>query len=300
MASRPNHKRTQVKQPSRMGARPLSRKARSVRAHGPAAAALLLLGAFGPAHALVLGVTEGVTYKATDNQIEAKFAPLAEALSAALKQPVTIKMLSTYNASREAMAQQQVDVVFVHPAHLALEAVKGGKYKSIAWTTGYTDYKVSLLCKGTAQPISNWQELNGKSLVMPDADSITSVITRAMLRDNGLKDGAVKVSNTRYQEAVPFYVENGFTTYGATASSGVVKAWEGAGGKTCAQSRPVPIKQWLASSKLDAATAAQVREALLDFTHNDAGKRALTQVGYSGFQAPAADVEKSLMGWLGI
>jgi len=283
-----------------MGARPLSRNAARAPMRWPALAVLSLLGFGGTAQALVLGVTEGVTYKATDNQIEARFAPIAEALSAALRQPVTIKMLSVYNASRAAMAQQQVDLIFVHPAHLALEAVKSGGYKSIAWTAGYTEYKVSLLCKGSAQPIANWQEMNGKSLVMPDPDSITSVITRAMLRDKGLKDGSVKVSNTRYQDAVPFYVENGFTTYGATASSSVIKAWETGGGKTCAQSRPVPIKQWLASTRLDAATVAQVRDTLLELNHNDAGKRALAPAGYSGFLAPAPDVEKSLMGWLGI
>jgi len=288
-------------QPSQMDARPPSRNARrGTSLRWSALAALLLLAAGGPAQALVLGVTEGVTYKATDNQIETKFTPIAEALSAALKQPVTIKMLSTYDASRAAMAQQQVDVIFVHPAHLALEAVKSGKYKSLAWTAGFTDYKVSLLCKGSAQPITNWKDVSGKSLVMPDPDSITSVITRAMLRDKGLAADSVKISNTRYQDAVPFYVENGFTTYGATASASVIKEWESAGGKTCAQSRPVPIKQWLASTKLDPASAALVRDTLLELGHSDAGKRALTQAGYNGFLAPTPDVEKSLMGWLGI
>ncbi|HSV59650.1 MAG TPA: PhnD/SsuA/transferrin family substrate-binding protein [Variovorax sp.] len=263
------------------------------------ALAALLLGSAASAQTLVIGVTEGVTYRATDNEIEAKFAGIAEALSKSLKQPVTIKVVSSYNSSRAAMQQQQVDLLFVHPAHLAFEAVKSGRYKTIAWTAGFTEYKVSFLCKD-AQPISNWKEFAGKSLVMPDPDSITSVITRAMLREQGLPEGSVKVSNTRYQDAVPFYVQNGFTAYGATASSGVIKAWKGTGGKTCAESRPVPIKQWLASTKLDAATSAAVRETLLDLGNNDNGKRALTPSGYSGFTAPSAEIEKTLMTWLGI
>lgn len=265
----------------------------------PLLAALLLASAATSAQGLVVGVTEGVTYRATDPEIEARFAPIAEALGKALKQPVTIKVLSTYGASRAAMQAQQVDLVFLHPAHLAFEATKSGRYKSVAWTAGYTDYKVSFLCKD-AQPITNWKEVAGKSLVTPDPDSITSVITRAMLREQGLAEGSVKLSNTRYQDAVPFYVQNGFTTYGATASAGVIKAWKGSGGKTCAESRPVPIKQWLASSKLDANTTAQLRETLLELSSSDAGKKALAASGYSAFIAPSAELEKTLTAWLGV
>ncbi len=262
-------------------------------------AAAFLLAAVAPAHALVIGVTEGVTYKATDSQIEAKFEPIAEALGKALKQPVTIKILSSYRDAREALKQGQVDLAFVHPAHVAFEATKGGSYKTLAWTAGFTEYKVSFLCKDL-QAISNWKEVAGKSLVMPDPDSITSVITRAMLREQGLQEGAVKTTNTRYQDAVPFYVQNGFAVYGATASAGVVKAWKSGGGKTCAESRAVPIKQWLASSRLDANAVATARDTLLGLGQSEGGKRALATSTYSGFVAPSADVEKTLMTWLGI
>jgi len=262
-------------------------------------AALLLLGTAASAHALVLGITEGVTYRATDNQIEARFEPIADVLSKALKQPVTIKVLSSYAGAREALRQQQVDVAFLHPAHVAFEATKSGRYKTLAWTAGFTEYKVSLLCNEQA-PISDWKSVSGKALVMPDADSITAVITRAMLREQGVGQEAMKLSNTRFQDAVPFYVQNGFAAYGATASAGVIKAWKTTGGKTCAESRAVPIKQWLGSSKLDAATVDALRSALIDLGQTDAGKKALATVTYTGFVAPSPDVEKSLATWLGI
>jgi phosphonate transport system substrate-binding protein len=261
--------------------------------------AALLLTAVTSAHALVIGVSEGVSYEVSDSQIAARFEPIAEALSKALKQPVTVKVLNSYNTAREALKQQQVDLAFVHPSHVALEAIKGGHYQAFAWTTGYTDYKVSFLCK-EAQPISNWKTVAGKQLVMPDADSITSVITRAMLREQGLQGTAVKVTNTRFQEAVPFYVQNGFAAYGATAAAGVIKTWKDGGGKVCAESRGVPIKQWLASRKLDAATVGAAREALLGLAQSDAGRRALSTSSYTGFVAPSTDVEASLMTWLGI
>lgn len=259
----------------------------------------LLLTAGASAHALVIGVTEGVSYQVTEAQIAPRFEPIAEALGKALKQPVTVKVLISYNSAREALKKKEVDLVFIHPAHVALEAIKAGNYKALAFTAGYTDYKVSFLCK-QPQPISNWKDVAGKSLVLPDVDSITSVITRAMLREHGVAESAVKVTNTRFQDAVPFYVTNGFAAYGATASAGVVKTWTEGGGKVCAESRGVPIKQWLVSTKADAATVATVRETLLGLGQGDAGKRALAASGYAGFVAPAGNAEADLMRWLGI
>ncbi len=287
------------KAPAAIGRNEPALRARASAIAGRWLAPMILLAAGGSAHALVIGVTEGVTYRASDSEIEARFAPIAEVLSKTLKQPMTIKVLSSYGSAREALKQQQVDLAFVHPAHVAFEATKGGGYKGLAWTAGFTEYKVSFLCKDLP-PISNWKEIAGKTLVVPDPDSITSVITRAMLREQGLQEGAVKLSNTRYQDAVPFYVQNGFTAYGATASAGVIKAWKTSGGKTCAESRAVPIKQWLMSSKLDATTAATVREALLQLGQSEGGKRALAASSYSGFVAPSVEIEKTLTAWLGI
>jgi phosphonate transport system substrate-binding protein len=263
-----------------------------------AAAALLALVAT-RAHAFVLGVTEGVTYRATDNQTEARFAPIAEALGKALKQPVTVKVLSSYDALRAALKQQEVDLAFVHPAHVALQAVKSGQYRTLLWTAGFTEYKVYFLCKD-AQPIADWAGVVGRSFVMPDPDSITAQMTRAMLREHGVQEAQVKLQTTRYQDAVPFYVENGFAAFGATAAKGVIKDWKDKGGKTCAESRGVPIKQWIASTQLDAATVSSVREALMSMPQSDAGKKALSASGYTGFIAPSNDLEAQLTAWLGL
>lgn len=247
------------------------------------------------AHALTMGVTEGVTYKATDSEIEARFEGIEKAISVATKQPVKIVVYSKYNALRDALKSGAVDFAFIHPTHVALEAIQSGNYKAMAWTAGFTEYKVSLLCKEAAEPIKNWSSVSGKAMVMPDADSITSVMTRAMLKENGLKPADVRVQNTRYQDAVPFYVENNFSVYGATASNGVIKAWKEKGGKTCAESRAMPIKQWVVSSGLAPSTASAVRDALLGMEG-----AALGSSGYKKFVAPSSEQEKSLIAWLGI
>ena len=50
-----------------------------------AAGALVAAGA--SAHAFVIGVSEGVSYDVSDAQVTARFEPIAEVLSKALKQP---------------------------------------------------------------------------------------------------------------------------------------------------------------------------------------------------------------------
>ena len=249
--------------------------------------------------ALTLSVTEGVTYRASDAEIEAKFAPIAKAISAATKQPVKILVISSYNGLRDALKQGQLDIAFIHPAHVSFEAIKAGGYKSAAWTTGFTDYKVSFLCN-ESQPITTWSSLEGKGLVTPDTDSITAVMTRAMLREKAVDTKSVNVQVTRFQDAVPFYVDNKFASYGATASGAVIKTWKEKGGKTCAQSRGMPIKHWLVSSKLDTASSAAVRDSLLTMDQTEFGKKALLASGYKGFIATDNATEKTLTGWLGL
>ena len=47
-------------------------------------------------------------------------------------------------------------------------------------------------------------------------------MVRAVLRDAGLGANDVSMAYTRYQDAVPFFVENKLTSVGATAAAGVL------------------------------------------------------------------------------
>lgn len=250
------------------------------------------------AQALVIGVTEGITYRTSEREIRERFEPIGEALSRVLKEPVTVRVISSYDGMRAALAAQEVDVAFIHPAHVALAAVKAGTYRSAAWTAGYTDYRVSFLCYG--QPLKNWSELNGKRLVTPDPDSITAVMVRAMLRENDVPPGAVNVETTRYQDAVPFYVEHGFADYGATAAKAVIADWKKRGGQVCAESKPVPIKQWIVSTRLNPAAAQMIGAALTSLSESEAGRKALASSTYTGFVAPDPERERQIITWLGI
>ena len=265
-----------------------------------AVAAWLALAAPSAAAAdLVFSVTEGITYYQTNKEIAARFQPLTELLARALKRPVRIVIVSAYDDVRAGLARQEYDLAFIHPAHVALAAVKAGKYKSVAWTAGYTDYAVSMLMNKD-QPFTRLEDLRGRTVVSPDPDSITAAMLRAMLRDQKLGAADVKIVTTRYQDAVPFYVEYGFADAGATAAKAVVQAWTQKGGKVLLSSRPVPIKQMIASTKLSADDEQQIHGVLLGLAQSDGGRNALTTLGYKGFVDPSRDEEEKVIAWLGL
>ncbi|HWZ73998.1 MAG TPA: PhnD/SsuA/transferrin family substrate-binding protein [Casimicrobiaceae bacterium] len=248
---------------------------------------------------LVFAITEGITYYQTNKEIAARFQPLTELLARALKRPVHTVVVSAYDDLRAGLARQEYDLAFVHPAHVALAAIKAGKYKSVAWTTGYTDYAVSLLMNKD-QSFTRLEDLRGRTIVSPDPDSITAAMLRAMLRDQKLGAADVKIVTTRYQDAVPFYVEYGFAHAGATAAKAVVQSWTQKGGKVLLSSRPVPIKQMIASTMLSADDEQQIHAVLLGLAQSDAGRSALTVLGYKGFAEPSREDEEKAIAWLGL
>ena len=151
-------------------------------------------------------------------------------------------------------------------------------------------------------------DLAGHTLVTPDPDSITAVMVRAMFRTEKVATtdakepaaGTVRIISTRYQDAVPFYLENGFAQAGATAANAVVKAWTDKGGKVMVRSRAVPIKQVIASTRLPADEQQKIRDALVNLRDARAGARRSTASGIAASAAPNPDVEAATMAWLGM
>jgi ABC-type phosphate/phosphonate transport system substrate-binding protein len=204
-----------------------------------------------------------------------------------------------YDDVRAGLARQAYDLAFIHPAHVAMAEIKVGRYRPVAWTSGYTDYAVSLLAKGD-EPVRDLNDLKGRKLVTPDPDSITAVMVRAMLRTQNLRSDDLKILTTRYQDAVPFYLEYGFANVGATAANAVVKGWTDKGGKVVLRSRGVPIKQFIASSRLTSEERERIRDVLIGLPQSEPGRRALTASGYKAFVATDAEVEEKTIAWLGL
>ena len=149
-------------------------------------AGLFAAGAAAQGPSLTLAVTEGVTYQATPKEIRDKFAPLAEYIGKATGRRVKVVLVPAYDDLRAGLAKQEYDLAFVHPAHVAMAADQGrGVTGAIAWTSGFTEYTVSLLTKAGA-PLKTLGDLRGNTIVTPDPDSITAVMVRAMFRTGNL------------------------------------------------------------------------------------------------------------------
>src|SRR5678815_5196605 len=121
----------------------------------------------GSPNELVFSVTEGVTYQATPREIRDKFEPLAEVIAKALHRKVNVVLVPAYNDVRAGLAKQEYDLAFIHPAHVAMAETKAGRYRSVAWTSGYTNYTVSLLAN-KEEAIQSLNDLKGRKLVTPD------------------------------------------------------------------------------------------------------------------------------------
>ena len=257
---------------------------------------------------LVFAVTEGVTYQATPKEIRDKFAPIAQVIATATGRRVRTVLVPAYNDLRAGLLTQEFDVAFVHPAHVSMAEIKAGRYKAVAWTTGYTEYTASMLMTA-GKPYKAMADLKGRTVVMPDPDSITAWMVRAMFRTEkipvveGRGDpvlNTVRIITTRYQDAVPFYLENNFAQVAITAANSVVKGWIEKGGKVLGKSRPVPIKQFIVSTAMPAAEQQRVRDALIGLREAKGGSAALETVGYKGFVPPNHEIENAVIAWLGL
>ena len=257
-----------------------------------------LSGAQGPVQPLVFGINEGVTYRISASEVRERYREISEDLTRILKRPVRIEYMDEYVQMGKDLEVRHYDLAYVHPAHYAIRAIDKARYRLVAVTKGYTEYRASFLIRNDV----TYQSLADPRIHqvgMPDADSITAWIVRATLRD-ALGAGAKKLRlrYTRYQDAVPFMVDYGFAEIGATAASAVIKEYTAKGGRVMMQSKAVPIKELIASPSLPAQDFAHIQQYFLNLEATDEGQRRLTKLGYKGF---AAYDENALIGlgrWL--
>jgi phosphonate transport system substrate-binding protein len=269
------------------------------RLAGVFAAIIAALVTATPARAeITLAVNEGVTYYVTPTEIREKYKELADLLGKQLKTTVKVVPVDQYPVLRKGLDEQQYDLAFVHPAHHSLMSIRDGKYRLVVLTKGYTDYKARFFV-GKDTHFKQPGDMKGKRFGMPDPDSITAVITRATMRDLGIDAGSAEIRTTRYQDAVPFFVENGFSDVGVTASGAVVKQWQEKGGSVVLESKPVPIKHMIASTKMSDADVEKVRAVMLNLDKTEHGQKILAKLGYKGYETGDPQQLASITKWLG-
>lgn len=264
------------------------------------AAFVALLAVTAPwAHALVFAVNEGVTYRVPADEIRARYAGIAADLSKLLKQPVTIEPVADYATLRKGLATKAYDLAMVHPAHISIAAMKNPGYKLVAVTKGYEQYRASVLVRADSS-LKSIADLKGQKLSLPEEDSVTVSMLKATLRDAQVDPKTLSLSYTRYQDAVPFFVENKLMNAGVTGSDSLVKAWQAQGGKVLAQSKPVPIKQIIGSPNLTPDQLEKARDYFAKLDTTDEGRKKLEPIKYVGFERYDEAALLGLGTWLGL
>jgi len=98
---------------------------------------------------------------------------------------------------------------------------------------------------------------------------------------------------------VPFFVENVFSDVGVSASGAVVKQWQEKGGAVLYESKAVPIKHMIASTKLSEQDLQKVRAVMLGLDKSESGQKILTKLGYKGYESGGPATAAVLTKWLG-
>ena len=272
-----------------------------------AATGLFLCGAASAQHALTFAVNEGVTYRGSDTARQ-NYRAIADDLGKQLKLKINVEMVGDYAALEKGLAAKTYDIAFIHPTHIALAPVKRGEYTLAAVSKAHTGYKASFLSKSnapaaTAADLGRTLAAGSKPVGAPDPNSITTWLVRATLRDAAAaaKTGTPPLKFTRYQDSIPFMVDNGFVDVAATASEAIVKEWKAGGGKVIASSRAVPIKNLIVANSLGKDQIDAIRAYFVDMVNNAEGQAKLERIGLKqGFVTYDQNNYVALATWLGM
>ena len=260
------------------------------------------------AQTLVFAVNEGVTYRGGGDAAKQNYKQIADDLGRLLKAKVTVEIIGEYATLEKDLASKSYDIAFIHPTHIALTPVKNGTYTLAAVSKAHMNYKASFLSKMNMEPKSPAElgkllASGNKMIGSPDTNSITAWLIRATLRDASAaaKTATPQLKFTRYQDSIPFMVENGFVDIAATASEPIVKQWVAAGGKVLATSRSVPIKDVIVSNALGKEAVEAIRNYFIELANNADGQAKLDRIGLKqGFAAYDQAAFVSLGTWLGL
>jgi phosphonate transport system substrate-binding protein len=211
---------------------------------------------------LTLGISEAVSYKLAGKESDDRFNLLANDLAKALSVRIKIEKIPSYSQLAAGLQSQAYDLAFIHPAHHAIHGLKSGHYQLAAVSKAHLGYRANFLVHKNSSMTAP-EDLAGKKIYLPDADSITAWMARAAFAElqKNMPQRPVFLP-LRYQDAIRVAVEHKLGDAGATASASEVKEWLASGHRVLFATRSVPIKQFIVNVKHSSQTPL-VRDFLL-------------------------------------
>jgi len=247
---------------------------------------------------LVFAVNEGLSFRVLGSETKARYEAVADDLSRLLRRKVQVEPVGDAATLTAGLAEKRYALAYVHPAQMSIRALRAGTYRLVALTKGYLDVRATFFVPATS-PAKTLADLKGRAIAAPDQDSITAWMVRATLRD-ALGSSAGSVIYTRYQDAIPFMVEQGLADAGITSAPAVLKSWTDKGGRVLGTSKAVPIKHLLASASLPADQFKIVQDYFLNLEGSDSGRARLERIQVPGFVGFDEAVLLGIGKWLGV
>lgn len=245
---------------------------------------------------VLMGISEGVAEQASFAEMQDRYRPLADYLGRVLKHRVTIESSQSFKSALANLEKGRYDLMFIRPSNIAGHAIRDDKYQLVAMAKG--DFTANFIVRKD-HGFKKFEDVLTHKFAMPEEGALMSRVGVAVLRDmGGVKDKS-QIRYSRYQEAVPYMVEQNFVDVGVVAPA-LAKAWEKKGGIVLFKSRPLPFWCIIASSKISAAEVAAMQEALIAMEGTDEGKAILKKIGVKGWTAGQGKDYVDLLTWIGV
>jgi len=261
------------------------------------AAAWVLSAGAASAQGLIMGVSEGTSGGLDHAQVVAKYQGLADVMSRAIKQKVSVVFIREFRALEDGMKTGRLDMVLARPSDYPARGLRDYGYRFVA--SARPDGQCFIVVPKDS-PVKTLADVKGKRIAMPEEAAYMTKFCRAELRDRGVNLASENVQYVREQGAVAFFLVNKFADVGGLASySGVTKKWEQDGHRVLHKSVAQPYFPLIASKKVTAAQVDAIQKALLAMPGDAAGQAVLKTVGVKEFDTGTEQRLRDLLKWLG-
>lgn len=217
------------------------------------------------------------------------YQPLHDFLEKRLGRPVNLYTAPSFKTFVERSLQKKYDIMVAAP-HFSRLAQTDAGYQPIVT---YSLERKSLLVVSKNSAIKDMKELRGKCVAVPDPLAIMSIVSIAMLKENGLESGKdFTVVDAHSHDNAVLMVEQGTCAAAATSAAPLAQMPPDVrdGVKILAASGNVPHQMVMAHPRYSAAEVARFRNLLLEFQATPEGRRFMESYKFGGVR-PVSDAE---------
>lgn len=249
---------------------------------------------------LLFAVSEGTSgggSAITDAQMAAKYKPLVDVMEKALENKVRVRYVRDFNALEAGMREGSFDLVIARPSDYPARGIRDYGFQAVSATR--PDGHCLIVVRKDA-PYRSLNDIQGKSLILPEQSAYMTKFCLAELRDQGLPLTPGEVTFVREQGAIPFALKNNLSHIGGIASySGVAGRLQKEGLRVLHKSRPQPYLPLIAGARIPADKVRELGAELVALSKTEQGAKALAAIGLKGFDTNSQQRLLELLEWLG-